>query len=118
MSSGYERMPPGVEQRLSEAPKWAGAAQGNDDNWQRRDARRMIERQLQSINTPLPPGMEAPQFAPPDIRGLIQRLRNPGPQNRFAPPQQEQPTQVAPDPQPEPPPPLRSVLKRDAPFNF
>ena len=113
MSSGYEMYDPRMAQRATEAPRFGGAMQNPRMDPPRRDAQRVIERELQDINTPLPFGMQIPEnvmrpAAPPNpqpmqsnIRDLIQRLRG------------QTPNQVAPAPEPPQPGMMRSVLRRD-----
>ena len=69
----------------------------------RRDAQRILERELRPFG-----GRELPPFIPPGAApGAEERIRQ---LQRM---RQQQPRQVAPDPQPPPPPgPMRSVLLR------
>lgn len=113
MSSGYERIDPRQMQRLSqgltEAPAFDQFAPMQQQQPRRRDAQRVLERELQNINTPLPPGVEE------NIRRL-QRMQRFVPQEFRLPdpPPGQGPHQVEPDPlPPAPPAPLRSVLRRD-----
>lgn len=110
MSSGYEMYDPRMAQRATEAPRFGGAMQNPRMDPPRRDAQRVIERELQDINTPLPFGMgipenamrpHAPQPMQHHIRGLIQRLRGMTPTPADAPPPPEPPPQN-----------MRSVLQR------
>ena len=113
MSSGYERIDPRqmqrLSQRLTEAPAFDQFAPMQPQP-RRRDAQRVLERELENINNPLPPGVEE------NIRRL-QRMQRVVPE-KFEfwppPPPGQGPHQVAPDPEPPPPPPpTRSVLRRD-----
>ena len=98
MSSGYNQYDPRlIEKITSEAPRFQpGLMQAP-----RRDAQRLLQRELQDINTPIPGSIEGRIRQLQKMRGLPN------------PPPGQGPRQVAPDPQPEPEQPLRSVLRRD-----
>ena len=92
-------------QGLQDAPQFDPNA---PQNFPRRDAQRVLERELKNINTPMPGGIEG------RIRQL-QKMRGPA-EPPWAPPPGQGPRQVAPAPgdMPQPQPvPLRSVLRRD-----